>query len=115
MDRGDIERGKGSQAAIADLLAVLPKHPRDYYESAIGDRDHAKEFGLPFDEDLHAEINASIPKLRELTNNCPACIMAALRQANIPVPMAKGFNFSEEMKVIWAAINDADMEACTHG
>lgn len=42
--------------------------------------------------------------LRALAKSCPACMMAALRQCGIPVPMLEDFNFSSHMKAIWEGI-----------
>lgn len=50
-------------------------------------------------------IQAAIPALREAADGCPACMMAALRQAKIPVPMAESFNFKTEMESIWRNVN----------
>uniref|UniRef100_A0A6M3Y154 Uncharacterized protein n=1 Tax=viral metagenome TaxID=1070528 RepID=A0A6M3Y154_9ZZZZ len=50
---------------------------------------------------------AALPALRKAAGDCPACIMAALRQAKIPVPMAEKFNFTAEMKNIWDGINES--------
>jgi hypothetical protein len=55
---------------------------------------------------LYVDTEAAMPKLREITNNCPACIMAALRQSNIPVPMVESFDFTSEMKEIFAEENE---------
>lgn len=46
-----------------------------------------------------------MPELRELTQNCPACIMAALRCKKIPVPLVDSFNFKDEMKDALATAN----------
>ena len=51
-----------------------------------------------------AQIEAAMPKLREATENCPACILAALRQAKIHVGMVSSFDFSGEMKTVFANI-----------
>jgi hypothetical protein len=51
---------------------------------------------------LMAGIEEALPKLREYTENCPACIMAALRQKKIPVPMAKDFDFKLEMQEVFS-------------
>ncbi len=56
-------------------------------------------------EELSVLVNAALPALREATENCPACILAALRQRGIPVPSVNGFNFTEEMKSVWSDIN----------
>lgn len=44
----------------------------------------------------------AIPALRAATDNCPACIMAALRLAKIPVPMVNEFDFKAEMRAVLA-------------
>jgi hypothetical protein len=54
-------------------------------------------------------------KLRELADNCPMCILAAVRQSGIckwdgdpeNPPIDLGFNFKEELSSAWQAINDA--------
>ena len=61
-----------------------------------------------FQEGFEQELKAAIPKLREAAGECPACMMAALRQKKIPVPMAEDFSFTEMMKEIWADINDSN-------
>src|SRR4030043_432696 len=55
--------GNSGSRPMNELLTLLP-HDLNYEKEAYEDR-----------------INASLPELREATNNCPACIMAALRQA----------------------------------
>lgn len=62
------------------------------------------------DATLTPQVNAAVRHLREMTGNCPACIMAALRQKGIPVPMATEFNWTAEMKAIWRRINDVSEE-----
>lgn len=59
-------------------------------------------------EDQRAVV-AAIPKLREVAGNCPACMLAALRQKKIPVPMATGFDFTEEMKTVWGRVNEVNL------
>ncbi len=66
--------------------------------------------GLDFQKGFEDSVNAAIPALRKAAGNCPACMMAALRQAKIPVPIARDFNFTEEMKSIWSDINSARAE-----
>jgi hypothetical protein len=39
-------------------------------------------------------------------NNCPACILAAIRQSGAAVWAAGDFDFTKEMKVIWDDINE---------
>ena len=51
------------------------------------------------------KVNQGVKELREFCDNCPACIMAALRQSKIPVPMVSEFNWGKEMQSIWDEIN----------
>jgi len=77
---------------IASLLPILPD-PKEYL--------HEDEYGGRAYWNLKPAVEAVMPKLRELTNNCPACIMAVLRQKGIPVLCAESFNFKEECKSIF--------------
>ena len=54
---------------------------------------------------LLADLAIAMPKLREEVDNCPACILAALRQKKIPVPMVDGFDFKAERQSIFNDIN----------
>jgi len=55
-------------------------------------------------------LEAVLPAFRDATGGCPACMMAALRQAKIPVPMMEGFDFKQEMQNIMDSINEAREE-----
>lgn len=58
-----------------------------------------------FDESLSDAANAAIPALRKAAGNCPACILAAIRQKGIPAPMVTKFSFKDDMQEIWNSIN----------
>jgi len=77
------------------------------YEVSNGLHDGMIDTGTWFSEDL---INAMIPKLRDATENCPMCMLAALRQSGIPVPAATAFNYKNELQGIWNEINDERAE-----
>ena len=81
----------GAPVAMPILLALLPAGPPP--EPHLGAM--AEQWNPAYGEFVEA-IKAALPKLRAETENCPACIMAALRQAKIPVPMAEGFDFKAE-------------------
>lgn len=51
-------------------------------------------------------VQAAVSVLREAAEGCPACMMAALRQAKIPVPLAEGFDFKAEMQAVWDEVNE---------
>lgn len=99
-------------AALADLIALLPdpaKFVRDvpeerYFDGVAWDTIPARQ-----EQDGEAIRNAThavLPKLRELTDNCPACILAALRQRGIAVPLIEDFNFTSEMKAARERMGD---------
>lgn len=52
-------------------------------------------------------VDLALAQVREVSNNCPACIMAAIRQSGIPVPAVSDFNFTKEMRSVWSDINNA--------
>lgn len=79
---------------VADLVALLPRSG-DY--PSFGTADEINTFS--------SAVDAALPALREAAHNCPACIMAALRQASIPVPIVDEFDFRREMDSIFASIN----------
>jgi len=89
------------QKPIEQLLAVLP-NSESFLEE---ERDGMISYGP-----LGAETEKCMTNLRELTEGCPACIMSALRQAKIPVPLVESFNFTKEMGSIWSDINEANKE-----
>ena len=74
---------------VAELVAILPD-----IESVEG---------------VVASVEKAMPALREKTQNCPACILAALRQAKISVEMIRSFNFSEECGAWWAEFNEENL------
>ena len=92
------------QPDIKVLLAILPDP--DAYKTWC---DYTGEV-TGFDACLGTSLDAKMAKLREATENCPACIMAALRQKGIPVPMANGFSFSKESQAIWDEFNSARVD-----
>ena len=57
-------------------------------------------------------------KLRDLSGNCPMCILAAIRQSGIckwggdpeVPPRDLGFDFKSELASAWSTINDAKAE-----
>jgi hypothetical protein len=83
------------QINIKEMLAVLPD-PEAYLQAYSLSKCYLN---------LEPAVEKAMPKLRELTDNCPACIMAALRQKGIPVPCAESFNFKKEAELIFYDCN----------
>lgn len=91
-----------SQKTVAQLIEMLPARSLVMQKLDFGDGEQFVDpAGL---------LKAAIPVLREAAGDCPACMLAALRQAKIPAPCAEGFNFTEEAKKIWSDINSANQE-----
>lgn len=94
------------QANMDAMLALLPDpadHKRPEYD------DQGRYCGHAWNG-LEEAVNAVLPKLREMASNCPACIMAALRLKNIPVPEITEFKFKDECKALMDEKNQRDYE-----
>lgn len=91
-------------APLADLIAMLPD-PAPYHAEIIAmgmqDSEHSK---------LTSAMKDVLPAFRAAANNCPACMMAALRLKKIPVPMVEDFDFKKEMESIFADLNQQRYE-----
>jgi hypothetical protein len=99
---------------MGELLAILPDPTaylaQGYYDCNCGG-EHRADCTNEYTK-LDRALKEAMPKLREAVDNCPACILAALRQKKIPVPMVEGFDFTGEMKAIWADINASREPQC---
>ena len=84
---------------LADLVQMLPDPVpfKRTYEGTIVEY---------FDGSLAEAAGVVLPALRAAAGDCPACILAAIRQRGIPVPMVEKFSFGDEMKEIWNGINE---------
>lgn len=94
----------GNGAALPELLALLPNP----VEARISEMNGWEPAYWAFVD----KANAALPILREAADNCPACIMAALRQKGIPVPMIESFDFKKECADIFSEVNSERMESC---
>lgn len=96
-------------APLADLLALLPdpgKFKRMESWDAGEEFGGSGEYEVADDPALRDATHAVLPKLRELTDNCPACILAALRQRGIPVPLIEDFDWSKEFAAAQSRMNE---------
>ncbi len=96
---GFCKMAEEEQPAMANLLVLLPE-PKDYKKTDA-------EFGLISFVGLEEVVKKALPKLREVAKDCPACILAALRQKGIPVPIATDFDFKKECASSWSDFNEA--------
>ena len=94
------------QADLTALIAILPD-PEPL--KRIEKDDMGREVWHSW-QGLEEAVEAVMPKLREAANNCPACILAAIRQRGIPAPEIQSFKFKDEMKALMDAKNQRDYE-----
>jgi len=59
---------------------------------------------------LEAAVDRVLPQLRDAAHDCPACILAAIRQRGIPAPEITSFKFKDEMKALLDERNGRDYE-----
>ncbi len=84
---------------LAELISFARKHAEpEKIQLPMED----VELGLP------TLTGWTIPVFRGRCGNCPACILAALRQADVYLD---GFNFQEEMRDLWREHN-ANKDMC---
>ncbi len=81
------------QPDLKDLIQILPD-PKAF---AKEDEYEHEYLGI----ELTGAVNAVWYALETEAGECPACIMAALRQGGIPVPMATKFNYKERVKELF--------------
>jgi len=81
------------QREMSDLLVILPN------PNIIENDDILTLTNV-------GEVEEKMGELREATEGCPACILATLRQKEIPVPAISSFNFTEECNEWWSLFNE---------
>jgi len=88
------------QPSLSEIIASLPTKEK-YYKSERWDEDLVDSYDTTY-------LNQTLlPLLREKTGNCPACILAVLRQAEIPVPAVSDFHFKQGCEDVWSCFNEA--------
>lgn len=97
-----INGGNGPDSdELRALVAMLPTPVAQDWDS-IGNPS-------PQFEKFMREVAEVAPRLREAAGGCPACMLAAIRQAGIFVSLVEGFDFKKEMSdVLDAAAREAD-------
>ena len=63
-----------------------------------------------YSEELTAAANAALQSLRLECEDCPACILAAIRQSGIPVWMVSDFDYRSEMENVWQEVKESRWE-----
>ncbi len=90
------------QAPLPELLGILP-------EPVWKENEYGKSFLV---DDA---FNTAFVELRKRVENCPACIMAALRQRGIPVSAIEDFRFSDECKAWMEEFYSSQYESYSFG
>ena len=107
-DGGDCE-----QKPMAELLALLPKGPCQvcggkHVEIHANSLGAAETFSCLHCDELRARTTLAMATLRQATDNCPMCILSALRQAGLCGYVGtENFDFKKERESLFASINDA--------
>ncbi len=92
---------------LQELIAVLPN--AEEYKVREFDPITGADMGISF-RGLEDAVEAVWPEVRRRAQECPACLMAAVRQRGIPVPLTP-LNFTKESEAIWSEFNQRQIEA----
>ena len=90
-----------TQPPLASLIEMLPDpkgHER--YDEDFNTRHFADAFTN--------SCNESLKGLRDAANDCPACILAAIRLSGVPVDVVSDFSYAAEMKTIFDEMRELD-------
>lgn len=93
--------GFGNGVAELALLMPDPAPIKDPRPMVILDRPSDGDDYNEIEDAFRAECNAALPAVRAAVENCPACIMAIIRQRGIPVPVVTDFNYKAEHTSYW--------------
>ena len=85
----------GTPPKVSEMVALLPDESK-YHQSWDG--APVKSFFLS--SQLGPDVDKAMPALKTLSDSCPACMMAAFRQAKIPFSFS-GLDFKKEMDEVW--------------
>ena len=93
------------QPSIPLMLLMLPE-PSDFWRerTEYGFCEKPYTWGT-YEDGLEAAVKQVMPRLREFADNCPACIMTALRLKGIPVSLTD-LDFKQECEAWWATFNE---------
>ena len=97
---GMCKASEDKQPKMSKLLVILPD-PQSYVNPNL---DYIVYDGLG------VAVEKVLLNLRDVAHNCPACILAALRQKGIPIPLVDDFNFRDECRAFWDDINSRDID-----
>lgn len=82
------------QQKTESLIAIVNK-----YVNTTIDEDYGGFISV------QGNTEAMLKELEDITDNCPACTMAAIRQAGVPIS-ATNFDYKDACKEFWDAYNE---------
>jgi ferredoxin len=103
-------KGRGPCLTVPEMVELLPNIKQ--FEKQFQDND-----GLNFGPyvswpGIDKAVEEKMQNLRDAVDNCPACILAALRQAGIKRYMIPNiFDYKKEKEQMWADYNESQMES----
>ena len=100
---GVCEAMGGTPVPMNELLNLLPDLKN--FVVPVSDNFFSEEDSYSMPEETAKEI---LIKLREATDGCPACIMAALRQKGIFLSLIPQFDYKEEMEDFWRSVHSQE-------
>ena len=100
---GMCEYTENEQASIVDLLKALKADILEYKKDNTFDRYN--EVGTYLMENVYS---VPLNKLRNVSEGCPACILAAIRQSGISQSIE--FDFKKEKEEFWAGYNESQKQ-----
>ena len=94
---------EGYSAPLPELIAMLPEPSELLYEIECGYQATGEGKMPAFWE--------AFEKMRDAAEQCPACILAALRQRGIPAWVwEEKYDYAKECKSLWDEVNAENME-----
>lgn len=90
----------GDQKPIKELIAIVKKHVTP--KTIILEKDYGMESVSMTPGD---SPETALKELRDTTENCPACILSAIRQFGHPYFWESLFDFKKEKDAFWATVN----------
>lgn len=98
-------------APLIELIAMLPRGA-EYMRV----EENWCDMQLETYNGLSEALASVFDTLSDAADSCPACILAALRQAGIPAHVsAPLFNYKAVVKGVFAIHTDAEQAECQHG
>lgn len=98
----------GNENHDLNLLKKLLPSPSDY--GLIYAWSYDGENGTSVSPDFKTTLMKSMNKLEYEAENCPICILSALKQKNIPCWLAE-FKYVDKLKSVWIDINNSQRES----